>query len=412
MSRQTRGSVSEKGDASCTISGDGEGLEGAEVGKLVSKEVRKMAKAGGQRKGSTDSVCRGGFSKVCGKALKETDCVSCDICQRWFHPACQKLSPSAFSALCHYEFFWSCDICRIKLPDIIEAGKSCVVMNQKIDEMTKLIEEHQKAVKEQLGEVTVLLRSQKDEQASSAKKISDLEKSMEDVSTTLSGEASAKKKLEVSLKKILKDEGKTTRDELTEAMSALGRERKESRQGGPASTQMQNEVAKSVKECIEQEKRRKNIVVHNLKEPDAELSVEGKQEDDKHTFQEMCKETMRLNTRVEKTFRVGKSTSGRPRLLIVVLEEEATKWEVLRMARNLRDVECYNNIYITPDLTPEEQARDKALRQELKRRRAAGEMVEIRRGRIVIKRNQEVKDTLTDPTTEAGQVETIPKRVE
>ena len=91
-----------------------------------------------------------GFSKVCEQVLKETDCVSCDICHEWFHPACPKLSKSAFSALCHYEFFWSFDICKVKLPDIIEAGKNHISVNNKIDEVVESIEKHQKTVKEQL----------------------------------------------------------------------------------------------------------------------------------------------------------------------------------------------------------------------------------------------------------------------
>ena len=92
------------------------------------------------------------------------------------------------------------------------------------------------------------------------------------------------------------------------------------------------------------------------------------------------------------------------------------------MAKNLRDVKKYSNIYVTPDLTPEEQARDKALREELKRRRLAGEVVEIRRGRIIRKQGQEKKQMTgsrnyetqneENRVAETGNVETIPKRVE
>ena len=389
------------------------------MGKVTGKVGRKNSKVGGQQKENTDSVCRGGFSKVCGKVLKETDCVSCDICHEWFHPACQKLSTSAFSALCQYEFFWSCDMCKVKLPDIIEAGKSHISVNNKIDEVVESIEKHQKMVKEQLDEVAALMSSQKDMHTSTTAKIGDLEKSMEEMSTAISGGTSDKKKLETSLRKVVKDEVKAMRDQVTETVSALEKEKNKTRAGGPELTQTASQVTRSVKECMEQEKRRRNLVIHNLKEPDSELSLEEKCAQDKDEFQDMCKKTMRLNTRVERSYRIGRVTGDRPRLMIVVLEEEATKWEVLKMAKSLRDMEKYSNIYVTPDLTPEEQARDKALRAELKRRKSAGESVEIRRGRIVIKKVQERKEAETEPSSQRGsevhseqQVETIPKRVE
>ena len=71
-------------------------------------------------------------------------------------------------------------------------------------------------------------------------------------------------------------------------------------------------------------------------------------------------------------------------MLIIRLQDEATKWNILRMARELRNSHEYSNVYISPDLTPQEQQRDKALRDEVKRR-LNGEEVEIRRGRVVVR---------------------------
>ena len=89
---------------------------------------------------------------------------------------------------------------------------------------------------------------------------------------------------------------------------------------------------------MKQEKRR-NVVIHNLKEPNADQYLEEKQAQDKQEFQEMCKKkTMKLNARVNNTYRIGKA-GARPRLLVIVMEEETTKWEVLKMAKQLRDVE-------------------------------------------------------------------------
>ena len=128
-----------------------------------------------------------------------------------------------------------------------------------------------------------------------------------------------------------------------------------------------------------------NIVVHNLPEEPSSLPYSEKARKDGHKVEELCRDVLRIMTKVEKAFRVGTSANGRKRVPVVRLQDESTKWELVRMARELRNSGQYSNIYISPDRTPEEQRRDKALRDELKRRRADGEAVEIRRGRIVPK---------------------------
>ena len=94
MSRVARGSVSDKGDGN-------EGAEDGQASKIGAKGGKKSGKCV-QEKVGAEAVCGGGFSKTCGKTLKDADCVRCDVCQGWFHPGCQKLSPPAFMALCQY----------------------------------------------------------------------------------------------------------------------------------------------------------------------------------------------------------------------------------------------------------------------------------------------------------------------
>ena len=359
--------------------------------------------------------------------------IECEICKRWYHYNCEGLSEDALTAIGAHRLFWMCQECKKfagKYREVIASKASSedfelriqsleARMNgidevkKKVDNLGDMLDSVSRAligqkevvseighmVKEQLKEAQQA--SQNDRQEGIYEKMKNLEKGVDEIMTVVTGEAGVRKKLETNLKKVVKDEVKMIKDEVSEAVTALGKERKEDRDKGG---KMPSEVVKSVRECMEQEKRRKNIVVHNLEEPDQEQSTAEKNEKDKMAFQEMCKETMRLNTKVDRAFRIGRTSGGRPRLLIIVFEEEVTKWEVLRMARNLRNDEKYSNIYVTPDLTPEEQARDKALRAELKSCRLAGETVEIRRGRIVSKKAEE-KKTLPE-------VETIPKIVE
>ena len=81
------------------------------------------------------------------------------------------------------------------------------------------------------------------------------------------------------------------------------------------------------------------------------------------------------------------TNSSRPRLLRVKCETMEEKLSILRLSKKLRDCEEYKGIYVNPDLTLKQRELGKIQRQELKRRRDAGEDVVIRRGQIIAKQN-------------------------
>ena len=85
----------------------------------------------------------------------------------------------------------------------------------------------------------------------------------------------------------------------------------------------------------------------------------------------------------EKVARIGPLNQGKPRLLRFKCSDTSEKFSILRHAKNLRNNVKFPNIYINPDLTYIQRQRNKALREELKRRREAGENVRIRRGVVV-----------------------------
>ena len=88
--------------------------------------------------------------------------------------------------------------------------------------------------------------------------------------------------------------------------------------------------------------------------------------------------------RPTRSFRVGKRSDDKPRLLIVSLENTDTKSELLKMASELRHLSTWKRIYVTPDLTKKERDESKRLREELTSRCLAGETdITIRRERIV-----------------------------
>ena len=79
-----------------------------------------------------------------------------------------------------------------------------------------------------------------------------------------------------------------------------------------------------IDDFLDKDKRKNNLVVHNLPEPDAG-PIEDRSKQDVEQFQRVVKDTFKLQVKITKTFRVGKVTPGKPRLLIVTLDQTEAK---------------------------------------------------------------------------------------
>ena len=67
--------------------------------------------------------------------------------------------------------------------------------------------------------------------------------------------------------------------------------------------------------------------------------------------------------------------------LDLYLDSEDNKRTILTNSSRLKSIEEFSDVYISPDLTKVEREKQKKLREELKRRREAGETgLIIRRG--------------------------------
>ena len=96
------------------------------------------------------------------------------------------------------------------------------------------------------------------------------------------------------------------------------------------------EVACLIDELQDKERRKLNVVVHNLEEADGQNHVERSKKDGE-AFRSMTKNGMKLKVETEKTFRVGKREGTKPRLLVVTLTNMADKVEILRAAASLKN---------------------------------------------------------------------------
>ena len=130
-------------------------------------------------------------------------------------------------------------------------------------------------------------------------------------------------------------------------------------------------------EEMEREKRRCNIVLMGVPE-------EGEGGDG----EEIVKDVVRgLIPEAKVDFmvvgRIGKKGDGN-RPVRVRVDDQGHRRKLLSRAKELKRKENLQRIYLVPDLTKTQQLGDKALRDEVKRRRLAGENgVKIERGVVV-----------------------------
>ena len=141
-------------------------------------------------------------------------------------------------------------------------------------------------------------------------------------------------------------------------------------------------ITSGLLELEQRHARRKNVIIRGLLEQDSGSTLErGKT--DLETAKNVLQRIGIEGSMIKEVSRLGRIIPGRPRLLKVKCNKTETQKEILRNAKRLKSIEGYRNIYINKDMTIEEQRRQNDLRKELIRRRAEGEEVIIRNGRIV-----------------------------
>ena len=123
---------------------------------------------------------------------------------------------------------------------------------------------------------------------------------------------------------------------------------------------------------------------HKLEESSAEDGPSRKQDDIKKCEQ-LFQNYLGIKVAITNAFRLGKK-SNRPRLLKVTLNNLEEKATILRNKSKLRSAshpENVRNVFITPDFTPIEQKKNKALREQLFNMNKAENIYVIKNGRIV-----------------------------
>ena len=100
--------------------------------------------------------------------------------------------------------------------------------------------------------------------------------------------------------------------------------------------------------------------------------------------------SLRLNVKVERAFRAGKKIEDKP--LIIILESEAVKWDVLKQGKVLWEAEDeqLRKVYINPDLSKVERERQWKVREGYRAWKGKGDNVKIVKGKCVVGCSREI----------------------
>ena len=156
-------------------------------------------------------------------------------------------------------------------------------------------------------------------------------------------------------------------------------------------TSNKEDVKRTVKEVLEQEKRQLNVIIQNLPDVDENTS-QGKM---LKSVSDLFRRKLDVSPKeIENTVKIS---TGRGYLVKVQLKNKLARKTVLMNAKRLKDDEIYKEVYLKPDLTYEQRQQDATLREELKKRKENGEKnLLIVRGKIV-----KAKPRIPPPSSES-----------
>ena len=125
---------------------------------------------------------------------------------------------------------------------------------------------------------------------------------------------------------------------------------------------IQEKLKETMKEEKDNESRKTNMVVFGLEKSYSDITTERKLHDRK--AMEEIADVLQCSLKISNVIRMGKkipkSTRGtpdienKPRALMIILENEQSKKELLDKEKSLRDTQ-FNKIFITQDLTPKRE---------------------------------------------------------
>jgi len=319
-----------------------------------------MASPGGVSTGIKTEVC-----VVCDEVKGSDKVLECDVCNRCVHTKCGKVTNAMYSELKKatgggggkgIKFFC------IECDKMFESVR--IDLKQMIDKQLKL-ESKQNDFEEDLEEVKRNIEMIK----TNLKKVSEESKQEEDNNQVKVADEIVNLKNQIG-------ELKVKYSDVARVGGAEGGIVVQGQQISPGRS-LQLEVS----EVMEREKRKNNLVIFGIEETDDENLTKNK-------INEIITEVGMNVEKVKYFGRVGRRVAGaKPRVVRIVCEDSETKRSILKGANKLKGIEGFQRIYLSLDLTKEQQANDKKLRDKLKEIRVQHKEAKISNGEIIVFQN-------------------------
>lgn len=345
--------------------------------------------------------------------------ITCDLCNRWYHKDCEKVSKKEYDVVSKTEvkLKWFCSRCEEKFDDMRKGYRK---LEEKLEgmegevrklrkeeqerkERVKLLEEQTKKIREDNAKCMRTFREDLDKVEHQMREIiksetkSMLEESNKKTETSRK-EASQKQEINVqALREELenikkgkiafeeneqkKKERRQEMEKLKEEVLSKGIEEiKKTREGEEKKVE---EISMKIEE-LEKERRKKNLLIFNLEESNADEPGKRYQDDMAKCTKIFTHELEIQDLLVEKLIRMGKKQENRRRPLLVKLGSETDRNTILSQARKMRNSVEFERVYLAKDLTEVERETDRKLREELREKRDKEEgKFMIRRGKVI-----------------------------
>lgn len=285
----------------------------------------------------------------CGKCNaavgKKEQGVACEACETWFHAACVNIDAALYGNMQKLmNLHWFCDDCN---DSVIKTVKDISHLQKRQEELEQGHKSLQSSlftvmsdIKDLKGEIIEISNYLKSNHGEVNK--GDIEKQVKELTTACINDGPWVNNV---------------KREMEEGISA---------------------VKEDMEESLEIERRKYNLVIHGIPEESLEK--------DKEELAEILGSGLSIDPdrHVEMMMRLGRVSEGKLRPLRIKLKTMEGRKEILTRAKNLRNIDRYKRLFITPDLTKKQQEMDKALRMKLKEIREGGDReAKINNGKIV-----------------------------
>jgi len=303
------------------------------------------------------SACIGCKSEV----IVGEKAVQCDLCNRWEHAGCCSMPDDLYRILKKYEnkktgVKWFCDTCEIHMGKVRMEIRVLAERQIKLELKQDVADSHWMEIKQEVMELKKELTDLKGKQQSA-----DL------MSVNLGDKMGALKDELIQTKQSYSDIVQTSRTAGREGTSVLP-------------NALEKIIKVDVNELLERGKRKNNLVIFGIEETNDETVTRAK-------VSTIINALGLDDDKIKYFGRVGRLTTGagaRARIVRVVCEDAEVKRNCLKASNRLKSMEGYENIYMSLDLTKEQQLNDKKLREKLKEVREENREAKINNGEIVV----------------------------